>query len=426
MAVRANKHFQELGGSYLFSEVARRVAAFQKECPERSIIRMGIGDVTRPIPAVIVDAMKRAAEEVGTQEGFHGYGPEQGYGFLREAVAGYYRRFGVELPPEDIFISDGAKSDLGNLGDIFDAGCSVLVTDPVYPVYVDSAVMSGRKIHYAASSARNGFLPMPEEGMEGDIIFLCSPNNPTGAAYSREALEQWVAFAREHGRVLVFDAAYECFIQDEGVPHSIFEIPGAKECALEICSFSKKAGFTGLRCGYTVIPSELAVDGIRLRDLWFRRQSTRFNGVSYITQRAAEAVFTPEGEAALEENLAYYRGNAAILSDMLTECGVRHTGGKNAPYIWMECGLDRGSEKIGSAGGGRPGQESSASGIMGSWEFFDLLLKETGIVGTPGAGFGKAGEGFLRLTAFSTRENTLEAAERMRALFGAFQEGARQ
>ena len=308
MAVSANRHFGELGGSYLFSEVGRRVAEFQKENPDRSIIRMGIGDVTRPIPPVIVEAMKKAAGEMGTQEGFHGYGPEPGYGFLREAVAGYYSRRGVELSPEEIFISDGAKSDLGNLGDIFDAECSVLVTDPVYPAYVDSAVMSGRKVFYAAASAEQGFIPLPAQKgylQEGDIIFLCSPNNPTGAVMTREMLEQWVEFARRHGRLIVFDAAYECFIQDDEIPHSIFEIEGAKECALEICSFSKKAGFTGLRCGYTVIPKELIVDGVSLRDLWFRRQSTRFNGVSYITQRAAEAVFTPEGEAALEENLVY-------------------------------------------------------------------------------------------------------------------------
>ena len=415
MAVSVNRHFGELGGSYLFSEVARRVAEFQKENPDRSIIRMGIGDVTRPIPPVIVEAMKKAAEEMGTQEGFHGYGPEQGYGFLREAVADYYGRRGVELSPEEIFISDGAKSDLGNLGDIFDAECSVLVTDPVYPAYVDSAVMSGRKVFYAAASAEQGFIPLPARKgylQEGDIIFLCSPNNPTGAVMKREMLEQWVEFARRHGRLIVFDAAYECFIQDDEIPRSIFEIEGAKECALEICSFSKKAGFTGLRCGYTVIPKELVIDGVSVRDLWFRRQSTRFNGASYITQRAAEAVFTPEGEAALEENLAYYRENAAILSEMLTECGVRHTGGKNAPYIWMECGVRDGS------GAGRSGNGTSGvGGILDSWTFFDRLLKEAGVVGTPGAGFGKAGEGFLRLTAFSTRENTLEAAERMKKFF---------
>ena len=410
MAVSVNRHFGELGGSYLFSEVARRVAEFQKENPDRSIIRMGIGDVTRPIPPVIVEAMKKAAAEMGTPEGFHGYGPEQGYAFLREAVAGYYSRRGVELSPEEIFISDGAKSDLGNLGDIFDAECSVLVTDPVYPAYVDSAVMSGRKVFYAAASAEQGFIPLPAQKgylQEGDIIFLCSPNNPTGAVMTREMLEQWVEFARRHGRLIVFDAAYECFIQDDEIPHSIFEIEGAKECALEICSFSKKAGFTGLRCGYTVIPKELVVDGVSVRDLWFRRQSTRFNGASYITQRAAEAVFTPEGEAALEENLAYYRANAAILSEMLTECGVRHTGGKNAPYIWMECGVRNAFYT------GKPG----TGGILDSWTFFDRLLKEEGVVGTPGAGFGKAGEGFLRLTAFSTRENTLEAAERMKRFF---------
>jgi len=400
MAVRTNAHFQELKGSYLFSEVGRRIAAFQEKNPDRDIIRMGIGDVTRPIPQVIVDAMKRAADEVGTKEGFHGYGPEQGYLFLREAVAGYYQGFGVTVPPEDIFISDGAKSDLGNLGDIFDAECSVLVTDPVYPAYVDSAVMSGRKVFYAAATVENGFLPLPEEGMQGDIIFLCSPNNPTGAVMTREMLAQWVDFARKNGRLIVFDAAYECFIRDSGVPHSIFEIEGARECAMEICSFSKKAGFTGLRCGYTVVPHELMAGGISVRDLWFRRQSTRFNGTSYITQRAAEAVFTPEGEEAVEVNLEYYRENAAILSDMLTECGVKHTGGKNAPYIWMQCG-------------------TSEENVMDSWEFFDRLVEETGIVGTPGSGFGKGGEGYFRLTAFSTRKNTVEAAERMRRFFAA-------
>ena len=398
MAVQENRHFSELGGSYLFSEVARRVKAFQEGHPEQKVIRMGIGDVTRPIPQVIVDAMHGAVAEMGTPEGFHGYGPEQGYEFLRNAVAGYYKRFGVELSPEEIFISDGAKSDLGNLGDIFDPDCSVMVTDPVYPAYVDSAVMSGRKVFYAASCGANGFLPVPEEEMEGDIIFLCSPNNPTGAAMPRDLVKQWVDFAKRNGRLLVFDAAYECFIQDDAVPHSIFEIPGAESCAMEICSFSKKAGFTGLRCGYTVIPKALKINGVSLRDLWFRRQCTRFNGVSYITQRAAEAVFTPEGEAALEENLKYYRNNARILSEMLTSVGVRHTGGKNAPYIWMECGV-KGKE------------------ILDSWTFFERLLREEGIVGTPGEGFGKEGKGWFRLTAFSTLENTLEAAKRMERFF---------
>ena len=420
MAAKVNHNFSMLSESYLFSEVARRVAAFEKAHPEREIIRMGIGDVTRPLPPVMVEAMVHASEEMGDSATFRGYGPEQGYPFLREAVRGYYRRSGVELDVDEIFISDGAKSDLGNIGDIFDPACSVLVTDPVYPVYLDTSIMSGRKVSYAAATRENHFRPAPpdpERDADGnpvypDLIFLCSPNNPTGAAMNRKELSDWVCYAKEHGSVILFDAAYECFIDETeteggGIPHSIYEIPGAKSCAIEFCSLSKKAGFTGLRCGYTVIPKELRLDGISLRDLWFRRQSTRFNGASYITQRAAEAVFTEEGEKAVQENLRYYRENAAILAGMLDDCGIYYTGGKHSPYIWMEC---------------RPPVKMAASGSQEnlpctSWDFFDRLLQEVGVVGTPGSGFGTAGEGYIRLTAFSTREKTETAAERLLKYF---------
>ena len=394
MSATINQNYLKLNESYLFAEIARRIREWQSAHPGLSsqLIRMGIGDVTRPLPKTVVDAMMKAAQEMGQAESFHGYGPEQGYDFLKTAIQSYYKKFGVQLALDEIFISDGAKSDLGNILDLFDENNTVLVTDPVYPVYVDTNMMSGRKIVYAMSSEENGFLPLPAPEYRADIIYLCSPNNPTGAVYDREGLTKWVRFAQENNAILLFDAAYECFVTGD-LPHSIYEIPGARDVAIEFCSFSKKAGFTGTRCGYTVVPDTLKRDGASLNKMWLRRQTTKFNGVSYITQRGAEAVFTEAGEREIEENLQYYRDNAAIITETMDRLHIYYTGGKNSPYIWLKC-----------------------PGDMDSWSFFDKLLNEAYVVGTPGAGFGKSGEKFFRLTAFSTHENTREAMVRFEKL----------
>ena len=394
MSASVNQNYLKLNESYLFAEIARRIREWQSAHPELSsqLIRMGIGDVTRPLPKTVVDAMVKAAQEMGVAETFRGYGPEQGYDFLKTAIQSYYKKFGVELALDEIFISDGAKSDLGNILDLFDENNTVLVTDPVYPVYVDTNMMSGRKIIYAMSSEENGFLPLPAPEYRADIIYLCSPNNPTGAVYDREGLTKWVRFAQENNAILLFDAAYECFVTGD-LPHSIYEIPGARDVAIEFCSFSKKAGFTGTRCGYTIVPDTLKRDGASLNKMWLRRQTTKFNGVSYITQRGAEAVFTEAGEREIEENLQYYRDNAAIITETMDRLHIYYTGGKNSPYIWLKCPSD-----------------------MDSWSFFDKLLNEAYVVGTPGAGFGKSGEKFFRLTAFSTHENAREAMARFEKL----------
>lgn len=394
MSASVNQNYLKLNESYLFAEIARRIREWQSAHPELSsqLIRMGIGDVTRPLPKTVVDAMVKAAQEMGMAETFRGYGPEQGYDFLKTAIQSYYKKFGVELALDEIFISDGAKSDLGNILDLFDEHNTVLVTDPVYPVYVDTNMMSGRKIVYAMSSEENGFLPLPAPEYRADIIYLCSPNNPTGAVYDREGLTKWVRFAQENNAILLFDAAYECFVTGD-LPHSIYEIPGARDVAIEFCSFSKKAGFTGTRCGYTIVPDTLKRDGASLNKMWLRRQTTKFNGVSYITQRGAEAVFTEAGEREIEENLQYYRDNASIITETMDRLHIYYTGGKNSPYIWLKC-----------------------PGDMDSWSFFDKLLNEAYVVGTPGAGFGKSGEKFFRLTAFSTHENTREAMARFEKL----------
>lgn len=394
MSATINQNYLKLNESYLFAEIARRIREWQSAHPELSdqLIRMGIGDVTRPLPKTVVDAMVKAAQDMGRAESFHGYGPEQGYDFLKTAIQSYYKKFGVELALDEIFISDGAKSDLGNILDLFDENNTVLVTDPVYPVYVDTNMMSGRKIVYAMSSEENGFLPLPAPEYRADIIYLCSPNNPTGAVYDREGLTKWVRFAQENNAILLFDAAYECFVTGD-LPHSIYEIPGARDVAIEFCSFSKKAGFTGTRCGYTVVPDTLKREGASLNKMWLRRQTTKFNGVSYITQRGAEAVFTEAGEREIEENLQYYRDNASIITETMDRLHIYYTGGKNSPYIWLKCPDD-----------------------MDSWSFFDKLLNEAYVVGTPGAGFGKSGEKFFRLTAFSTHENTREAMARFEKL----------
>lgn len=391
--MKVNHHMLELENNYLFSEVARRLRAFQAEHPDRTLLKCSIGDVTRPLPRLIVDAMKDAAEEMAHAETFRGYGAEQGESFLREAIAGYYAKRGLAIEPEDIFISDGAKSDLGDLCDLFDADNTVLLPNPVYPVYYDTSVMSGRRIAFLNGSRENGFLPMPDEHQKADIIYLCSPNNPTGAVYSREQLEKWVAYALEQGAVLLFDAAYESYIRDPALPHSIFEIEGAERCAIEINSLSKMAGFTGVRCGWTVVPHTLVLDGASLHDMWFRRMSTKYNGTSYIIQKASACVFTEEGQAAVHEDIRYYMENARILKAALTKAGLWSTGGDNAPYVWFQAPQGK-----------------------GSWEFFDELLHTYGIAGTPGVGFGTAGEGYLRFSSFGTRETVQAAAKLLETL----------
>lgn len=393
-----NENFLELKESYLFSEVAKRVSVFKEKHPERSVIRLGIGDVTLPLGKTVVQAMKKAAEEMGRADTFRGYGPEQGYDFLREAIAGHYRSFGVELDPEEIFVSDGAKSDTGNITDLFSKDNTVLIPDPVYPVYVDTNTMNGRNIVYINGTAENDFLPMPDRSVHADLIYICSPNNPTGACYNRAQLREWVDYALEKGAVILFDSAYESFVSDKSLPHSIYEIDGAKSCAVEFCSLSKTAGFTGTRCGYTIVPKAInsrTADGreMSLNKMWNRRQCTKFNGVPYVIQRAAEAVFSDAGMEEARAMTAAYMENARIISDTMEELGIRYTGGINSPYIWFECPFG-----------------------MNSWEFFDFMLENAGIVGTPGAGFGRNGDSWFRLTAFNSKKNTVEAMKRFRLL----------
>ena len=384
-----NKNYENLEQSYLFSTIAKKVNEFVSNNPDKKVIRLGIGDVTLPLCQTVINAMHKAVDEMGNQETFRGYGPEQGYDFLRTAIQNYYKKHNVDLELNEIFISDGAKSDLGNILDLFDKDNTVLVPDPVYPVYVDTNIMNGRKIVFANANEENEFLPMPTEE-KVDIIYICSPNNPTGAVYNREQLKAWVDYANKNNAVILFDSAYESFISDENLPKSIFEIEGAKNCAIEFCSLSKTAGFTGTRCGYTVVPQELE----KLNKMWLRRQTTKFNGVPYIIQRGAEAVFTEEGMAEISNNLNYYKENAKIISDTMKECNIWFVGGKHSPYIWLKCPNN-----------------------MTSWEFFDYLLNNAQVVGTPGAGFGKNGEGYFRLTSFGSKENTLEAMERFKKLF---------
>ena len=386
-----NTNFNNLQENYLFSTIAAKVNAYIAEHPENKIIRMGIGDVTQPLVPAVIEAMHAAVDEMAQGETFRGYAPDHGYEFLREAIQGYYAKRGVTLKTSEIFVGDGAKSDVGNIVDIFSNENTVLIPDPVYPVYVDTNVMAGRKVEYLNANEGNGFLAMPDENVRADIIYLCSPNNPTGAVYNREQLKVWVEYARKNGSVILFDAAYESFITGGGLPHSIFEIEGAKECAIEFCSFSKTAGFTGVRCGYTVIPDELTNGGKKLNDLWGRRQSTKFNGVSYVTQRAAAAVFTEQGQREVKAVIDKYRANAKIMVDTFNEIDCWFTGGEHSPYIWHKVpeGMD-------------------------SWEYFDRLLHEAEVVGTPGSGFGANGEGYFRLTAFGTYENTKEAMERVK------------
>ncbi len=388
-----NLNFNDIGESYLFAEVANRVAAYSKAHPDKKILKLGIGDVTLPLAPAVISALHSAVDDMSKSETFKGYGPYEGYGFLRESIQNYYKENGVSVALSEIFVSDGAKSDLGNILDIFSKENVVLVPDPVYPVYVDTNVMAGRKVIYADATEQNGFLPMPDYKINCDVIYICSPNNPTGAAYTRSQLKEWVDYANKNGAVILFDAAYECFITDNSLARSIFEIEGAKTCAIEFCSFSKIAGFTGTRCGYTVIPHALEKDGMNANKLWLRRQSTKFNGVPYIVQKGAAAVFTKEGMSQIKANLDYYRQNAKLIADCMDELGIWYTGGKNSPYIWLKCPYG-----------------------LKSWEFFDKLLNEVQVVGTPGAGFGNNGEGYFRLTAFGSKEVTAQAVERIKKL----------
>lgn len=395
---KINENYLNLKESYLFTEINHRVAEYTKNHPDKKVIRLGIGDVTRPLASNVINALHEGVDAMASAQTFKGYGPEQGYEFLRDAVAKYYESHGVSVDPGDIFISDGAKSDTGNITDIFGDDNVILIPDPVYPVYVDSNIMCGRKITYISGTAENGFLPLPDKNIHADLIYICSPNNPTGAVYNREQLKAWVDYALENEAVILFDAAYEAFISDPELPRSIFAIEGAKKCAIEFCSLSKTAGFTGTRCGYTIVPKELvfkASDGreVSLNAFWNRRQTTKFNGTSYIIQKGASAVFTEEGMAQCMENIAYYKENARIICDVFAQKGIRYFGGEHSPYIWFECpnGMD-------------------------SWEFFDYLLNNAQVVGTPGAGFGENGQHFFRLTGFGTRENTMEAMERIEKL----------
>ena len=396
---KLNEHYQDLKESYLFAEIAHRVAAYEAEHPDAKIIRLGIGDVTLPLGDLAIKGLHEGVDAMASAETFKGYGPEQGYAFLRDAISAYYARNGVSVDAADIFISDGAKSDTGNISELFDNDNVILIPDPVYPVYVDSNIMNGKKVTYLSGNAENNFLPMPDPSVHADIIYLCSPNNPTGAVYNKEQLKEWVDYALNNHAVILFDSAYEAFISDPELPRSIYAIEGAKQCAIEFCSLSKTAGFTGTRCGYTVVPRELvftASNGqeMSLHAMWNRRQSTKFNGTSYIIQKGAAVVFTEEGMAQCRENIAYYQENARIIADTLTRRNIRFFGGVHSPYIWFEC-----------------------PDGMESWEFFDYLLNNAQVVGTPGAGFGENGKNYFRLTSFNNHENTIAAMKRFEHLF---------
>lgn len=391
--LKINENYKNLKQSYLFAGIAKRVAEYSAQNPEKKIIRMGIGDVTLPLCKAVIKGLESGVADMASAETFKGYGPEQGYDFLRNAIKDYYGSHGVSVAADEIFISDGAKSDVGNILDIFDKDNVVLVPDPVYPVYVDTNIMDGRHIVYMNANEQNEFLPLPDENVKADIIYICSPNNPTGAVYDKNGLKAWVDYANKNGAIILFDAAYESFVVDEALPRSIFEIEGARTCAIEFCSLSKTAGFTGTRCGYTVVPHELSRGGMDIGKMWLRRQTTKFNGASYIVQRGAAEVFTKEGLREVRANIGYYRENAAVITKTMDELGIFYTGGKNSPYIWLKC-----------------------PGGMKSWDFFDLLLERGNVVGTPGEGFGSNGEGFFRLTAFSDHEKTIEAMERFKAV----------
>ncbi len=405
--VKVNNNFLKLQDSYLFSTIAKKVKAYQKEHPDKKIIKLGIGDVTLPIPNSIKLAMEKAVEEMNHKETFRGYGPEQGYEFLREKIIKYdYQKRNIEIDISEVFVSDGAKCDTGNIVDLFDTDNIVAISDPVYPVYLDTNVISGRSgeyiqnkgvyenIEYMKLTQENNFEIHPKDlSRRVDLIYICSPNNPTGTVLNKDILKEWVEYAKQNNSIILYDAAYEAYIQEENIPHSIYEIEDARKVAIEFKSFSKTAGFTGLRCAYTIIPKELNIKGVSLNDLWKRRQCTKFNGVSYVTQRGAEAVYSEEGMKEIRENIKYYQDNAEIIKKGLDDAKIDYVGGINAPYIWLK-----------------------VPNNMKSWDYFDLLLQKANIVGTPGVGFGPSGEGYFRLTAFGDRENTIEAMRRIKEL----------
>lgn len=385
-----NRDFANLSGDYLFKEVSDRISEYEFLHPGEKVLKLGIGDVTLPLPRAAVAAIKAAADEMGKAESFRGYLPYEGCGFLRAAVKNYYKSFGAFVAEDEIFISDGAKSDLGNLADLFERGCTALVPDPVYPAYAETNVIAGNKVIYAAADEKNGFLPMPDGRTAADVIYICSPNNPTGAAYTLEGLKEWVDYANANGSVIIYDAAYESFVRGGGLARSVFMVDGAQTCAIEVCSLSKTAGFTGMRCGYTVVPKRLVRNGVRANKLWRRRQSAKFNGVSYVVQKCAGAVLSGAGLKEIRNNTNYYLNNAGVISNALKKLGIAFWGGENSPYIWLKC-----------------------PGGMSSRRFFDFLLNKAQIAGTPGDGFGKCGEGYFRLTSFCNASVAAEAAERL-------------
>ena len=392
--IRPNMYYKELKDSYLFYNIAQKTKAYVEQYPGVKLLKMGIGDVSLPLCDAVIKALHEAIDDQASRERFQGYMPECGAPFLRETIAEYYAKRGVLLSADEVFVSSGASDELGDILDLFERSCSALVIEPSYPAYVDANVMAGRRIVHLSSSEENGFLPEPKEEEMADLIYICSPNNPTGAVYSRTQLQKWVDFANRNGSVILFDAAYEAFIEDETLPHSIFELKGAKTCAIEICSLSKTAGFTGTRLGYTIIPKELNRNGMNFNEMWVRNRTTKTNGVSYIIQKGGAAVFTEEGQRQIHENIQIYKKNARTLMHALDQIGIWYCGGKNAPYIWMKC-----------------------PNGMGSWEFFDYLLHEIQVVGTPGEGFGACGEGYFRFSTFGSPEDTREAAERIVTLF---------
>lgn len=393
--IELNRHYAELEDSYLFAGIAQRVAAYEAAHPGERILRLGIGDVSLPLPEAVVAALHEGVDAQARAETFQGYLPECGAPFLREAIARQYAERGVSLDAGEVFVSSGASDELGDILDLFDASSAALVMEPAYPAYVDANVIAGRRIVRLASGKDDGFAPWPDPAADADLIYLCSPGNPTGASFTRDKLKAWVDFANARGAIILFDAAYEAFISDTDVPHSIFEVEGARTCAIEICSLSKTAGFTGTRLGYTVIPCDLERGGMRVADMWVRNRTTKTNGVSFIVQRGAAAVFTPEGRRQVKRNIEVYKGNARVIMEALDAVGVWYCGGVNAPYVWLECPWG-----------------------LGSWEFFDYLLENAQVVGTPGVGFGPCGEGYFRLSSFGSPDDTAEAMGRMRRLLG--------
>lgn len=391
--IALNTHYADLKDSYLFYNIAQKIKAYLDEHPGAHLYRMGIGDVSLPLCGAVIKALHEAVEDQAAKERFHGYMPECGAPFLREAIAGYYGSKGVALSPDEVFVSSGASDELGDILDLFDRRSTAMVIEPAYPAYVDANVIAGRSILHLAAGRENGFLPEPDERQKADLLYICSPNNPTGAVFSREKLQAWVDYANQNGAIILFDAAYEAFIEDPALPHSIFELDGARTCAIEICSLSKTAGFTGTRLGYTVIPMELKRGGMSLNAMWVRNRTTKTNGVSYIIQKGGAAVFTPEGQRQIHDNIQVYKNNAKVLMEALDQLGIWYCGGKNAPYIWMKC-----------------------PDGMTSWAFFDDLLHEIQVVGTPGEGFGACGEGYFRFSTFGSPDDTKEAARRLARL----------